>query len=449
MQIDIQRLNRLPRQAWLTRYRNGAADAVVGEAVSLFDRGFFEGGWASTPGPEALRPSGIHLGSGAVWDAGKLTLISPSHTLESIWTAETDGATWAANSLALLVAAVRPQDLHIGRARPAMRSINKGLARYDREIHREPGLRICRFANAFVVLEGNDPPAERQQTQDAPFDSYETYVDFLTRAVREATESFGEGMSVYLSRGYDSPAAAAIGKRVGPVEAICIDRTASGSADDGLAIADALRIPSLLTRRRQRTTRVMAGQDWQLALEVISADDYEDVFEFFGGADIHEECMRAPDEAVANRAVLTGWYGDSMWGRGGEPWKDLERPHTSSGGTGLCEFRLRTGFMHIPVPALAFNHAGILRAISESDAMRPWRLGTDYDRPIPRRIVEESGVPRNAFGMEKLYTATKAANLHAVAPDLFAMQLDRYTPALEDWARTRRRPDDHRPADER
>ena len=33
--------------------------------------------------------------------------------------------------------------------------------------------------------------------------------------------------------------------------------------------------------------------------------------------------------------------------------------------------------------------------------MKPWVLGTDYDRPIPRRILEERGVPRAAFGQVK------------------------------------------------
>ena len=33
--------------------------------------------------------------------------------------------------------------------------------------------------------------------------------------------------------------------------------------------------------------------------------------------------------------------------------------------------------------------------------MAPWRLGNDYDRPIPRRIAESAGVPRAAFGQRK------------------------------------------------
>lgn len=33
--------------------------------------------------------------------------------------------------------------------------------------------------------------------------------------------------------------------------------------------------------------------------------------------------------------------------------------------------------------------------------MRPWALGNDYDRPIPRRMLEEIGVSRTSFGRTK------------------------------------------------
>lgn len=59
------------------------------------------------------------------------------------------------------------------------------------------------------------------------------------------------------------------------------------------------------------------------------------------------------------------------------------------------------GFIHLPVPFLgATAHPAIAR-ISQSDEMRPWRLANDYDRPIPRRLVEEAGVARHLFGQEK------------------------------------------------
>jgi len=432
MQVSVHQLERLPRQAWLLHSRDGVVNAAVGDKVRVADHGFFEGGWADTPGPEALSESGVYFGSGAAWRSGTLTLISPSHTLESVWTAEGAGGLWAANSLALLVAAARPEGFDVWRCRKALRSIYSGVSEYARHVYDGPNVGIRRFVNALVDVEDGRPSVERQQRQESEFDTYESYVALLTRVVAEAVASYGGDLAVYMSRGYDSPAAAAIARRVGPVTAICIDRTVAGRADDGSMIAEALGIRSVLVTRKTRRTRLLDGR-FDYGVEVIAPDEHADVFEFFCGVHVADECFRAPDDVVADRAVLTGWYGDVAWGIDGPQWRDLKRGHPSSGGIGLGEFRLRTGFMHLPVPAIAFNRAETVRRIGESDAMRPWRLGTDYDRPIPRRLVEEAGVPRTLFGVRKQYTATQAANLHRIAGALFAMQVARYAPAVSDW----------------
>jgi len=40
--------------------------------------------------------------------------------------------------------------------------------------------------------------------------------------------------------------------------------------------------------------------------------------------------------------------------------------------------------------------------------MAPWRLGNDYDRPIPRRIGEDVGrISRDLFGQQKMATVTE------------------------------------------
>ncbi|MEP0323644.1 hypothetical protein [Bauldia litoralis] len=431
MQINPRFLDDFPRQAWLIRGRGRTLDVALGRNVALFEHGFFEGGWARTPGPEALRPEGIHLGSGAVWGDGRLTLIAPSHSLESVWTAETDGAVWAANSLALLVAATRPADFAIWRRRTVLRTIHRGLSAYRREVFATPEVRICRFANAFVTLAPDAAPADRAQCQEATFDSFETYVAFLRDTTAEAMASYGKPASVYLSRGYDSPATAVLARQIGPATAICLDQTAKGNDDDGTAIAERLGMPVVSATRRKRATRTVRAGPWDLALETIAPDDHATTFEFFNGTDISEESMLVPDEVVADRAILTGWFGDAIWGFEHPPSPDLQRSTNLAAGTGLADFRLRTGFMHVPIPALGFNRAAAIRAIGLSDAMKPWRLGTDYDRPIPRRLVEEAGIPRSWFGMAKQFTATKAANLHEIAPLLFDRLVDRYAPAME------------------
>jgi len=40
--------------------------------------------------------------------------------------------------------------------------------------------------------------------------------------------------------------------------------------------------------------------------------------------------------------------------------------------------------------------------------MAPWALGTDYDRPVARRIVEEAGIERGTFAVRKKNTSSNS-----------------------------------------
>jgi hypothetical protein len=54
------------------------------------------------------------------------------------------------------------------------------------------------------------------------------------------------------------------------------------------------------------------------------------------------------------------------------------------------------------VPAIGAGDPLEVGHLSRSAEMAPWSVGGDYDRPLPRRIVEEAGVPRTAFAQRKL-----------------------------------------------
>jgi hypothetical protein len=118
-----------------------------------------------------------------------------------------------------------------------------------------------------------------------------------------------------------------------------------------------------------------------------------------GGDDVVLSVLGAKLERTL---LFTGMLGDTLWGtEGQDPRLSREYRFRYPAGGSLQEHRLSTGFVHVPIPLLTFTrHADIL-AISRSPEMSAWRLGTDYDRPIPRRLIEEAGVPRDAFAKEK------------------------------------------------
>ena len=107
--------------------------------------------------------------------------------------------------------------------------------------------------------------------------------------------------------------------------------------------------------------------------------------------------------------VFTGYQGDSIWDVNIEEKylnDQIKRAGMSMSGLNLTEIRLKSGFINVAVPyILARNNRDIVK-IARSREMEPWRLNNTYDRPIPRRILETSGVNRQLFGMKKKYIAT-------------------------------------------
>jgi hypothetical protein len=102
---------------------------------------------------------------------------------------------------------------------------------------------------------------------------------------------------------------------------------------------------------------------------------------------------------LEGRLVFTG-HGSSVWNKkGDEVSKHIVRIDPS--GHHLNAFRLRVGWIHLPLPFLGCTSHPSIHKISTSEEMAPWTLGNQYDRPIPRRLVEEAGVERQQFGMKK------------------------------------------------
>jgi hypothetical protein len=113
--------------------------------------------------------------------------------------------------------------------------------------------------------------------------------------------------------------------------------------------------------------------------------------------------------------LFTGSYGDKVWNRSHRQWPDPFAGTTLSHG-GIGEFRLLQGVFHCPVPFWGMRRYRELQNISFTTEMEPWTLHNDYDRPIPRRIAEEAGVPRRAFGVRKKNTSLEAAFLWPYSP---------------------------------
>lgn len=410
IQLDVARIPGLPPLAWLAEIdrSTGSVSAKCGSLVETTSDMAVEGAWAGDYGGRAERAAtvfgtGVHLRPSCVW------LVPSTATTDYIYYAADGTRLVAANSLPLLLAhqgdALRP-DCH--RYDEINNSILRGFRAYERELPTRNGS-VCRLMHSNLRIT-RDAVSELPKAQPPNFRSYEEYRSFLqdeyARLVQNARDPHRAApLRIYTtqSRGYDSTAVNAIAAPHG-VDAVFTVTTgkAGGSFsdtagereqdDDGTAIAHALGIGPVIPIARRAFV-----------------SDFADELYFRAG--IHE-CQDANIRQVSARIrapalLLTGTLGEIWYTR--SPWYE-ERPETLGDDLpradlslhGLTEVRLRAGYIQAALPYVGATRRAQLLAITESSDMHPWRLGTRYDRPIPRRLGEEAGVPRELFGQIKV-----------------------------------------------
>jgi hypothetical protein len=205
------------------------------------------------------------------------------------------------------------------------------------------------------------------------------------------------------SKGYDSPAVTALVTELTP-EVISWSAQRSNTRlpgvvrrfmpddvidDDGSAIAKKL------------------GADARVLDPDLSAMPEELEAWCWAGAQVSPEIIfhSALSDAFAKEqptVLFTGQNGDRVWNRDLAETRigsDLVRAGPS--GSPLMEARLFTGMIECPVPYLFARSGPAVHQVTIGAEMRPFTLGRVYDRPIPRRILEERGIPRAWFGFGK------------------------------------------------
>lgn len=405
----------------------------AGSSVDLLDDGWAEGAWAGPFDGGGLAQSWM-AGSGGRLDGQDLVIRPPGHTLEGIW-AVSDGASFsAANSLPLLLAATG-LELDDGYPHYLRRFLGviHGLRRHDITVPTATGPVLHLVTVRDVRISRNLDWSFDPVRPVAPFRDFSHYraslVDAMARLADNVTSPDrrrGLRPLATLSSGYDSPACAVLAGEVGCREAITIsrarDRADRSVVDDsGAHLAGPLGMSVVERERRTELSadgEVVADEFWATGMS---------------GEDI---VMRVFDDVLPGSLLVTGFYADTIWSPVRLLSTTLRRIDVA--GASMGEMRLRLGFAHVPLPFHgALAHPSI-RAITLSAEMDPWRIPGAYDRPIARRILEEHGVDREAFGIAKKATTT-VANRRSFDDPVVQQQLRAFSRDRgHDW-RTRRR----------
>jgi hypothetical protein len=248
------------------------------------------------------------------------------------------------------------------------------------------------------VTERAAPPPNRDfHDFEAFFTQVRTVLGRIAHNARDPDRRAPMPVFSTLSRGYDSPAANILFAPFGIARAFTIPRSNSmippwlqskATHDDGARIGAHLDIETIRLSPVKKST-LSRDEIFFLAPSTAPAE-----LAFAGLVSSREETGEAA-------LLLTGYHGGLL--SRAVPKRlltsDLVRNDTS--GLNLSEVRLKAGLVHLPVPFVFARSIVSLNALSQSQAMAPWSVGGDYDKPIARRIIEEAGIPRSAFGERK------------------------------------------------
>jgi hypothetical protein len=379
-----------PPLAWLAQCSRAKPMVRVfhGPRVEVRDRWFCEAVWDGEYEAGNFDSTDLIFGSGGRDRDGQVMFVSAGTTVDRLQSLEQEDLVWISNSLPCLLAATKaalgpvPYYEHLG-------SISRGLSRYERRLDVSGGsVRFVYFNNlrwdGESLTEVEKPHKIREGL--TTFVGYRNFLSGSLKRIIDNTAAKGRQhpyrLLGTLSSGYDSSAVTALARPYGLREAISFTESRRGMAEDGRPVAARLGMQLTLVSRDAWKSRHLAE------IPFLAADAK--------GEDVY---LSGIEEKLSGCVVLTGHYAGQMWYK--EPHAvDPEIIRRDRSGLSLTEYRLWAGFIHFPIGFMGARQAAVINKITKSAEMAPWDV-PGYSKPIPRRIVEEAGIPRNLFGVSK------------------------------------------------
>lgn len=416
MKIDFSLRPQLPPLGWIATVDVSACTVFVrhGRLVEVAEHWYFEGAWAGSFEGGGFWNTECVFGTGGSVTGRAITFVTSTALCDSIyWSKLGTGQYVVANGLSLLLAVTgRRLDPHNSSYLEINQSLVRGFRLYKSNIPTTSAA-VHRVAHQNLRLSDRNGVEILPKPASPHFRNYTDYRDFLTSSsgslIANARDSLRKTPLQILStqsKGYDSSAVNALLAKFGVDAAFTIAQAkqvgvAAGKerkpseSDDGTEICHALGISPILIARD--AFRNLGDRELDFRAGFPECQDLN-----LAGILPHLEGPSLLFTGILGQI----WYTDeSLGSRGAEG--DLAG--WDQGGYGLGEARIRSGFTQVPLPFLGARRLSEIRSITRSPEMKPWRVGGNYDRPIPRRMAEEAGIPRSLFGQRKMATVVEDA----------------------------------------
>ena len=417
--MTIRRNEALPKLAWyaVIDRRADTCDVEVGRFVEVdpapTPRWVVSGMWSGDFVAGNFHTAEHMYGSGLRVDDDEVVVV-PAHTMIDRCVYARDGGKWhVSNSLVVLLgrlgARLNPEADH----RRWSESSCLGVFNYGRQfpvVH--PRLELMNVL-MYEAMHLDAKGEAAFHTHDLPhtFTGYQDYVDQLTGAIRSLWKNATDPRRARpmravttASRGYDSATVAALVQPI--VGAPLISWSSKTSNTRVPAFLQKFMKVQLTNDDGSEIARLVGAQPRHLDLDLKRLPAELEAWCWASTETSPELLFHSMLEEADTHDVPTIFFG----GHGGDGVWELELAadrlaaqmiRGSPSGCSLTEARARYGVIDCSPAYIFARSVPAIQRISKSDEMAPWRLGTGYDRPICRRILEEKGVPRSAFGWGK------------------------------------------------
>jgi hypothetical protein len=398
----------LPKLAWVAEVNctSGIVKLQHGPLVEVRRNFFIEGVWNGPFATGDFGETDCVFGSGGILSDDSIRFVTSASTTDYLYYAEAPGQVTVSNSLPLLLGAIKDSLDPRCREYPQIcDSIMDGINDYRRDIPTRSGtVRRLMYRNLDVSAE---KVSESDKRMPPVFKAFEDYRDYLrdnyaliAQNARDGARSQSLEIWSTQSKGYDSTAVNAIASPYGIDKVFTVSKAKSifhlahnddGQLpdDDGGEICESLGLNYIRINRRGFAEEFDQEYLYYCALHQNQDANLKDISRHVSKVGI----------------LLTGtlgeiWYTKACLGK--RAFLDSEMKRWDLGGHGMAELRLVVGFIHVPLPYIGARRKADIVKITESSDMAAWRLRNGYDRPIPRRIAEEAGISRLAFGQSKM-----------------------------------------------
>ncbi len=391
MKLNTILVETLPQLVWIAECKDSTTEIILfhGPRVETGNNFCVAAVWDGDFRAADFDQTDIIAGTGIRIRKNKIIFVTSGNTLDRIAYYKTEEGVLVSNSLPAIFAYADLEPLREYDYQKDLETIILGLHKYKKHLPTSKKNvfltyfnNLCYDGTSLIEIEKPDPAPHFHS-----FSDYNKYLFDTAHRISANAHDSHRNTTIEIvstcSSGYDSSLATVIAKQMGCRKVLSISNARSlfNRSDSGENIAVTLGLPC------ETKNSFQINYKNEVAIWVSMGD----------AIDLHLTVFEFPKPLCL---MLTAFHGDALWKR--TPFDLTEFLHRlDPSGASLSEWGLHEGVIQMSIAFWAIRRGYEIQSISMLEEMKPWTLFDDYDRPIPRRIIEGAGVSRGSFANKK------------------------------------------------